>query len=282
MRRQVLLLWSIVGFLTIGIAPATTAWTGCPPTWKDYRGAVTSLFVAESQGPISRDSVRLAVGPVLTGTSPATVTFLTIAADPPMPQRSRWIVTTWPSDKGLAVDPSVVNGQWDPIQPIGSDGRIDWGRIVGAPPTVAALLLSFGLPSTDLSGEPVRVDQAPILGFKAQVALLSGFVVVWWKRRLSGRPARARRYYAGHASAAATHSGGTILGVGPGGSTPLAPTIYEYSHFPWQRFGKAVSDSVRAEADSRLPHSQDVDPVEEGAGQNLAALAALGLSPSLR
>ena len=49
-------------------------------------------------------------------------------------------------------------------------------------------------------------------------------------------------------------------------STPLAPTIYEYSHLFRQRCRKAVSDGVRAEVDGRFLNPENVDAVEPWAG----------------
>jgi len=79
------------------------------------------------------------------------------------------------------------------------------------------------------------------------------------------------RVYATPPSASSIHAGSTIRGVGPGGSNPLAPTTYEYSHLRRQRRREAVADGMRAKVDGRLLHAQDVDPVEQGAREELAA-----------
>ena len=59
--------------------------------------------------------------------------------------------------------------------------------------------------------------------------------------------------------------------VGSVGPSPLAPTAYGYSHLRRQGCRETVSDGVRAEVDGRLLHPKDVDPVEQGAREELAA-----------
>ena len=66
-----------------------------------------------------------------------------------------------------------------------------------------------------------------------------------------------------------------------GGSNPLAPTTYDYSHLRRERCSETVSDGVRAEVDGRFCDPQNVDPIKERARQELAAGAALSLPPGL-
>ncbi len=62
-------------------------------------------------------------------------------------------------------------------------------------------------------------------------------------------------------------------------STPLAPTTYEYSDLPRQRCRETVPDGVRAEVDGRFLDPENVDPVEQRAGEELTARATFGLPP---
>ena len=49
------------------------------------------------------------------------------------------------------------------------------------------------------------------------------------------------------------------------------PTIYSIPHFLWKRRCEPVAHAVSAQVDGRLPESQDVDPLEQHACQELAA-----------
>jgi len=192
MRRSVLLVSGLVISLTIGGPSRTQASTGSPPSWGDVRNAATSLFVATAEGPISDHAYRLTVGPVLIGHAPSVVTYDAVAGQPTMPEGSRWVVITYLADAGLADHPTVLNGRWDPVHSIAADGRIDWGRIVGAPPTLARLLSSFGLPPTDVAPPSPPTDQSPLQPLVAIGAIGSlGFVL--WRMLVRRRLGPSRR-----------------------------------------------------------------------------------------
>jgi len=149
--------------------------TGSPPDWHDVREAARSMFIARSVAVTSPNSFRLAVTPVLIGASPDFVSYVRVAGEPSMPPGSRWVVITYDSDKGLATDPSKLNGRWDPAFQVSPDGKIDWGRIVEAPPTITQLLVFFGLPATDAATSGPSDDQTLGLALRG---LAAGFGVV--------------------------------------------------------------------------------------------------------
>ncbi len=139
----------LIAILLVAGSSGVIASTGSPPTWHDWLQSARSIFVATSNGSASRRAYRLTVGPVLLGKSPSQVTYEAVDGQPAMPAGSRWVVMTDAADKGLTDHADGVNGRWDPALRVATDGRIDWGRIADGPPTLSALLRSFGLPLTD-------------------------------------------------------------------------------------------------------------------------------------
>jgi len=168
--------------LLLAVPSQALASTGSPPTWSDWRRAAVSIFVAASKGPTSDRVFALTVGPVLVGHSPSVVTYDAVPGEPAMPRGSRWVVMTDAADPGLAVHPAVLDGRWDPIHRIAADGRIDWGRIVGAPATLSDLLGSFGPPPTDAATPSLPADQSPVPPW-VTLAAAGGLGLALWRLR---------------------------------------------------------------------------------------------------
>jgi hypothetical protein len=62
--------------------------------------------------------------------------------------------------------------------------------------------------------------------------------------------------------------------------TPLAPTIHEYSELFRQRRRQAVTLRVLGQVDRSLLKAEDLDPLGERIGDELAPAASGGFEPS--
>jgi len=185
----------LAGALATGVvlyAGPVAASTGSPPTWSNWLHWATSIYVARSLGLVGYRTYRLEVGPVLLGTAPELVTYRAVDTEPRMPAGSRWVIMTVTGDKSHPFDPTRLNGRWEMAQSVDSAGHIDWGRIIEAPPTVPALLTSFGLPATDSATVSGQQDaQWPVLplGLGVIAGALALVARRRWRPPLLGPPA---------------------------------------------------------------------------------------------